>query len=91
MNPTNNNYRTRPRYYVCEKCGKKLIHRGENGLWHFSYGKKKDDDGKLIGTPSVEMFVYGSIKMRCIDRDCEHWNTLDFFPFRFLEKSEESS
>lgn len=74
----------RPKFFICEKCGKKLIERKENGVWHFSYGKQKDEDGKITGRAPVEMYIYGSIKIRCLYKDCDHWNVLNFFPFSFV-------
>jgi len=69
------------KFYLCEKCNKKLIERGDNGMWHFVFGKTKDEEGKLTGIPPVDMHIWGSIKMRCIRRGCGHWNVLNFLPF----------
>lgn len=82
---------TKPRFFVCEKCGKKLIERRENGLWHFVFGKQKDEEGNLVGIAPVEMFIYGSVKLRCLRRGCEHWNVLNHFPFKFLQVQEDST
>lgn len=68
------------KFYYCEKCGKRLIGRQSNGIWHFVFGKKKTRDGKLLDYCPVEMFIHGSVQMRCIDRDCGHMNTLNYFP-----------
>jgi hypothetical protein len=65
---------------VCEKCGKKLIHRLPNGLFHFIFGKKKDQDGTLLPYSPVEIYIHGSIKMRCISRECGHYNVFTYFP-----------
>ena len=65
---------------TCEKCGKKLIHRLPNGLFHFVFGKKKDKDGKFLPFSPVEIFIHGSIKMRCISRECGHFNVFTYFP-----------
>jgi len=74
------------KFYLCEKCNKKLIERGENGMWHFVFGKSKDENGNLLGIPPVDIYVWGSLKMRCLRRGCGHWNVLDFFPFSTREK-----
>lgn len=60
-------------FVVCEKCGKKLIERLPNGLFKFVFGGKQNP-------PPVELFIYGSIKMRCLRRSCGHWNTVSFLP-----------
>lgn len=67
-------------FLTCEKCGKRLIERQSNGLFYFIFGRKKDKTGKLYEFCPVEMFIYGSIKMRCLSRECNHWNIFEFFP-----------
>lgn len=79
-----NNPSNRSRYFVCEKCGKKLIYRKDNGLWHFAFGKVKDEGGKPTGESPVEMYIHGSIKIKCLRRECGHWNILNHFPFKFM-------
>jgi hypothetical protein len=81
----------RVRFVVCEKCGKKLIVRKENGLWYFAFGRHKDEEGNITGVAPVEMYIYGSIKMKCIKRECDHWNILNHFPFEFLRFQEDST
>ena len=56
----------------CEKCGKRLIERMPNGLFKFSFGGFPD--------PPVELYVAGSIKMKCIRKSCQHWNEVTFLP-----------
>jgi len=60
----------------CKKCGKKLLERGSNGVWYFKFGKNPEEPGK----PPVIMEIYGSIRMTCIRRNCDHVNHLDYFP-----------
>lgn len=67
-------------FLTCEKCGKRLIERQSNGLFYFVFGRKKDKIGKLYEFCPVEMFIHGSVKMRCLSRECGHWNTFDYFP-----------
>ncbi len=83
-------YYNKPKDFVCEKCKKKLIERKENGLWHFAFGKYRDDDGNLLGIPPVEMYIYGSVKIKCLRRGCNHWNILNFFPFRYVDVPNEN-
>jgi len=66
--------------YTCEKCGKKLIHRLPNGLFHFVFGKKRDKEGNLLSFTPVDMLIHGSIKMRCLSRECGHYNIFNYFP-----------
>lgn len=66
---------------VCEKCGKRLLHRQSNGIWHFRFGRMKDDEGNFIGDSPVDMYIHGSIKMKCTRRSCNHWNVLNYIPF----------
>lgn len=68
-------------FMVCEKCGKRVIERQPNGMFHFIFGKKKDKDGNLLMFCPVEIFIHGSIKIRCLSRTCGHWNTYNYFPF----------
>lgn len=75
----------KPRYFVCEKCGKKLIERMNNGIWHFAFGKMKDEEGNITGESPVELFIYGSLKIKCLQRGCGHWNILNHYPFKFIE------
>jgi len=64
-------------FEVCEKCGKRLIERMPNGLWHFIFGKPKDEFKTFV---PVEMFIQGNLKIKCLRRSCGHWNTLNYFP-----------
>lgn len=68
------------KFISCEKCGKKLIERKENGLWHFVFGKWRDKRGNLTGKTPVDMYIHGSLKIRCLRRGCDHWNVLHYFP-----------
>lgn len=57
-----------------------------NGLFKFVFGRNQNDPGK----PPVELFVHGSIKMRCLRRSCRtdapnHWNIFNFFPHTIKE------
>ena len=60
-------------FVVCEKCGKRLIERKSNGMFKFIFGGKQ-------APPPVEMYILGSIKMRCLRTSCGHWNEISFFP-----------
>lgn len=60
----------------CEKCGKRLIARLPNGLYHFVFGKRIGNDTG----PPVEVFIHGSLKIRCLRRSCGHMNVLTYFP-----------
>ena len=64
-------------FITCKKCGKKLIERRQNGLWHFIFGKPGGNGNNFI---PVEMFIQGNIKMKCLRRTCGHWQTLNYFP-----------
>ncbi len=67
-------------FIYCEKCGKKLIARETNGLFHFIFGKRKKEDGSLSEFSPVEIFIHGSLKIKCLARGCGHWNILNYFP-----------
>lgn len=69
-------------FLTCEKCGKKLIERKANGLFHFIFGKKRDKDGKLLEFCPVDLLIHGSIQMRCLSRECGHLNTFNYFPVK---------
>ena len=74
-------------FIVCKKCGKRLIERQTNGLWHFIFGKPKDGTNNFI---PVEMFIQGNIKVKCLRRTCGTWNVLNYFPNAFENQSEKS-
>ena len=60
-------------FVCCEKCGKRLIERLPNGVFKFIFGGKQQ-------LPPVELYIYGSIKMRCLRKNCRHWNEFTFLP-----------
>lgn len=69
---------------VCSLCGKILIERRPNGLWHFVFGKGFSDNKNNIFIP-VEIYIQGNLKMRCLRRSCrkqnpDHWNVFNFWP-----------
>ena len=66
----------KPSFEVCEKCGKRLIERMPNGLWHFMFGKPKEGETSA----PVEMYIQGNLKIKCLRRSCGHWNILNYFP-----------
>jgi hypothetical protein len=59
----------------CPHCGRTLIARLPNGLWHFAFGKSAN--GLFV---PVELFIFGSIKIRCFRRDCGKWVIFNYFP-----------
>lgn len=69
----------KPKNFIrCEKCGKILIERRENGLWYFRFGWKKEERLE----PYVELEIHGNIRMKCLRRSCGHWNVLNYLPFK---------
>lgn len=66
----------------CKKCKKRLIERLPNGMWRFVFGKSPKDEDSAKGPP-VEMLIHGSLKIKCIRRNCGEWNTLNYFPPSF--------
>ena len=60
-------------FMLCEKCGKRLIERKANGMFKFVFGGKSNP-------PAVEMYIVGSIKMRCLRKSCGHWTEMNFLP-----------
>ena len=74
-------------FRVCEKCGKKLIQRLSNGMWSFQFGRKVPKEGECTDNyVLVEIYFHGSLKMKCLNRVCSHWNIFHFFPnFRGVE------
>jgi hypothetical protein len=67
-------------FYFCEKCGKKLIKRLPNGLWHFCFGRRKWMSGDIGNKCPVNIYVHGSIRMQCLSDTCRHINTFTYFP-----------
>jgi ribosomal protein L37AE/L43A len=72
-------------FITCSKCGKKLIERKKNGVWHFVFGKSS---GKGDSYVPVDMYIQGNIKIKCLRRGCGHWQTLSYFPDNFEIKEE---
>lgn len=64
-------------FMVCEKCGRKLIERTSDGLFHFVFGKNPSNPGN----PPVDIWIHGNLKIKCFRRTCEHINVLNYFPF----------
>ena len=62
---------------VCKNCGRPLIRRQGNGIWHFVFGRQVGGN-----RPAVDMLIHGNIKLRCWRSDCGHVNTLNFLPKR---------
>ena len=71
------------KFYKCEKCGKNLIERLSSGLWKFCFGRQKNMEvisSDVAVIPVVEMVIKGSVRMKCIRRDCGHYTILPYFP-----------
>lgn len=62
-------------FLYCEKCGKKLIERRQDGMFIFKFGKNNESN-----RIPVEIHIYGSIKMICIRGTCRHPNVFNYFP-----------
>ena len=66
-------------WVYCEKCGKKLMKRRENGVFIFRFGRNKDKSDVL-----VDIEILGSVKIKCFreekGKECGHVNVLSFFP-----------
>lgn len=65
------------KFILCEKCGKKLIERQSNGMYHFVFGRNPNDPGN----PPVDLTIHGNLKIKCLRRTCGHENILSYFPF----------
>ena len=72
------------KFITCEKCGKKLIERKKNGIFHFMFGKP----GKGVTTAPVEMFIQGNIRIKCLRRNCNHWQVLSYLPNIFQSEDD---
>jgi hypothetical protein len=68
------------KFFRCEECGRIIIERLPNGFWKFVFGRKRTRKGVLLQHCPVEMFIFGSVKMKCLGITCDHWTTLNFFP-----------
>jgi len=76
------NFVSEKKFVVCEKCKKILLERLPNGLWHFVFGRQnKFKQGNSKKQPPIDMFIHGSIKMKCWRGDCNHWNILNWLPY----------
>jgi site-specific DNA-adenine methylase len=72
-------------FIKCKKCGKKLIKKKSDGTFEFNYGRK-DETSKRA---PVEIKIFGSIRMKCIDIKCDNEVDLFFFPPYLNIKREE--
>jgi len=70
--------KSRIKTFRCEKCGKRIVQRNQSGLWHFMYGLRVNEEG--IEYCPVEIYIHGSIKIKCLRKECCHWNVLNYFP-----------
>jgi len=61
------------KFIYCEKCGKKLIEQMPNGIFKFIFGGR-------VPPPVVEMYICGSIKMKCLRKSCGYFNEISFLP-----------
>jgi hypothetical protein len=61
-------------FIKCPYCGKRLIARKPNGLLHFVFGKSSNK------TAPVEIYIQGSVKMRCTRASCKKWLVISYFP-----------
>lgn len=57
----------------CEKCGKRLIERKQN-IWYFCFGRSV-----VKPVPPVEIYIFGTVKIKCLRGSCGHWNVLNCF------------
>ena len=57
----------------CEICGKRLIEKRQN-IWYFSFGKSV-----LKPSAPVEIYIFGTIKIKCLRKNCNHWNVFNCF------------
>jgi len=78
-------------FLVCSKCKKKILKRRRNGLFSFAFGrwaggdKAVVDDIEIFLGPTVQVEIFGSLKIKCIRKSCrekypDHWNIFNFFP-----------
>jgi hypothetical protein len=65
------------KYVNCPHCGRRLIGRLSNGVWHFVFGKAISEHSNFV---PVELFINGSLQIRCFRRDCGKMVTLNYFP-----------
>jgi len=63
------------KFIMCPHCGRKLLTRLPNGLWHFMFGKSQP--GTFV---PVDIYIHGSLRIRCFRRDCGKFVTLNYFP-----------
>lgn len=73
-------------WVVCEICGKRLLKRTKDGMWHFKFGRFKDDSGQFIGETPVELKIAGQVLMKCLVRNCGHQNMITNLPFDQFKK-----
>lgn len=63
------------KFIMCPHCGRKLLTRMSNGIWHFVFGKPRQG-----GFVPVEIYIHGSLRIKCFRRDCGKFVTLNYFP-----------
>lgn len=76
-------------FRYCQKCNKKLIERMPSGMWRFQFGRKFNDNGEPIDEyVPVDIFIHGSLKIKCLKKSCGHWNVFHYFPnFKHLQSA----
>ena len=84
-------------FLICPICKKKILRRRPNGLFSFAFGQwaGKDAvivDGKEVSLgPTVQIEVFGSLKMRCIRKSCREKHPNFWIIFNFFPSGEEST
>lgn len=71
---------TKEGWHFCAKCGKKMIKRLPNGLWHFAFGRRKWMTGSTGNKCPVNLFIHGSVRIQCLSESCRYMNTFTYFP-----------
>ena len=66
-------------FLQCQRCNKRLIERLPNGLFRVIFGGGKTRDGEVL-PPPVDMYIHGSVRMKCTRRTCREVNTFQYFP-----------
>jgi hypothetical protein len=67
-------------FRTCERCGKKLIERLPNGMWMFQFGQRVKGGEVIDPYVPVEIYIHGSLKIKCLSRQCNHFNVFHYFP-----------
>lgn len=61
-------------WVYCAQCGKRLLKRKPNGVFHLKFGKNNQNEAV------IDLKIFGTIQIKCFREQCQYVNTFTLFP-----------